>query len=423
MADKISGANVGAVADHTQEGEKMDTKERAASVSTNPTITFSDENPSMYLDSGVTFENYVYWAKRSREVEKNISTDDAGFAYLAKKLFSKSSDAPVITQTLAQEQGTPAMTDLSAKPTSEANTASTSDGWGITETEWEQAQRAGRTATWGSIFYLIATDILGPTNVPWAISQMGYGPGAVIYTVFGAMACYSGLQLWKIFVGLDSTRFPMRNYGDVAFRVFGNWARILVNVLQSFQLFLNVTLLIVTNGQGLAQMAVGANGHGFLCFIAAEVIFMVIGFLLGQIRTLQRLSYLSNIAVWLNIIVVIMTMAVVHQYPPNYEASLTSYGTPKGPVVTSGYWPASSTLDDKVNAMMNGVFAYGGATLFNELMAEMRRPYDFWKGFIIAEIFIYACYLITGMVVYSAQGQFTFNPAYQGKLHRIQGRS
>ena len=62
-------------------------------------------------------------------------------------------------------------------------------------------------------------------------------------------------------------------------------------------------------------MVIGANGRGFLCFVAAEVIFMVIGFVFGQIRTLQRLSYLANVAVWLNIIVVIMTMVVVHQYP------------------------------------------------------------------------------------------------------------
>jgi hypothetical protein len=38
-----------------------------------------------------------------------------------------------------------------------------------------------------------------------------------------------------------------------------NWARIFVNVLQSFQFFLNVSLLTVTNGQGLAQMAVIAQ--------------------------------------------------------------------------------------------------------------------------------------------------------------------
>ncbi|KGO74709.1 Amino acid transporter, transmembrane [Penicillium italicum] len=408
MADNISGSNTGAEADAYQ--EKMDTKERAVSVQ-EPAPPHADASYSIYVDSSITFENYVHWAKRSREVEKHMRTDNVGFEFWIRKFLNKQSDAPANGDAQGQVS---TVTDPNAKPNSKTSGESTTDDWGITESEWEQAQRAARTATWGSIFYLISTDILGPTNVPWAISQMGFGPGAILYTVFGVMACYSGMQLWRIFVGLDSTRFPMRNYGDVAFRIYGHWARIFVNVLQSFQFFLNVALLIVSNGQGLAQMAIGANGHGFLCFIAAEVIFMVIGFFLGQIRTLQRLSYLSNIAVWLNIIVIIMTMAVVYEYPPNYEASFASYQTPKGPVKTTGYWPASSTLTDKVNAMMNAVFAYGGATIFNELMAEMRRPYDFWKGFIIAEIFIYVCYLVSGMVVYSAQGQFTFNPAYQG---------
>ncbi len=53
--------------------------------------------------------------------------------------------------------------------------------------------------------------------------------------------------------------------GDLAFRLFGNWARMVCTILQSFQFFLNVALCIVANGQGLAQMAVGKNGNGFLC--------------------------------------------------------------------------------------------------------------------------------------------------------------
>ncbi len=99
----------------------------------------------------------------------------------------------------------------------------------------------------------------------------------------------------------------MRNYGDLAFRIYGKWARIFVNVLQSFQFFLNVSLLIESNGQGLGQMAAGASGTGYLCFIVAEVIFMLLGFILGQIRTLQRLAWLANLAIWLNVIVIVMT--------------------------------------------------------------------------------------------------------------------
>lgn len=46
--------------------------------------------------------------------------------------------------------------------------------------------------------------------------------------------------------------------------------------------------------------------------MVAEVIFMLLGFILGQIRTLQRLSWLANLAIWLNVIVIIMTWVLLH---------------------------------------------------------------------------------------------------------------
>ena len=42
----------------------------------------------------------------------------------------------------------------------------TSHGNVVSNHEWEQASRAGRTASWGAIFYLTATDILGPSSAP-----------------------------------------------------------------------------------------------------------------------------------------------------------------------------------------------------------------------------------------------------------------
>jgi hypothetical protein len=67
-------------------------------------------------------------------------------------------------------------------------------------------------------------------------------------------------------------------------------------------------------------------------------------------------------------------MGVTAAYGPNYEAAFASYQVPRGPVRTSANWPEGSKLIDRINGLMNGVFAYGGATLFTELMAEMRRP-------------------------------------------------
>ena len=46
-----------------------------------------------------------------------------------------------------------------------------------------QARRALRTASWAAVFYLITTDILGPFNAPFAFSQVGYVPGAILYVV------------------------------------------------------------------------------------------------------------------------------------------------------------------------------------------------------------------------------------------------
>jgi len=60
------------------------------------------------------------------------------------------------------------------------------------------------------------------------------------------------------------------------------------------------------------------------------------------------------------------------------------------------------------------VLAYAGAQLFVEFLAEMRRPRDFIKAMWGAQFFIYTVYLIYGCFVYHFQGQYSFNPSYQG---------
>ena len=52
--------------------------------------------------------------------------------------------------------------------------------------------------------------------------------------------------------------------------------------------------------------------------------------------------------------------------------------------------------------------------LFVEFMSEMRKPFDFWKGMLSAQLFIFFVYIFFGLFVYSYQGQYTINPAPQG---------
>jgi len=116
----------------------------------------------------------------------------------------------------------------------------------------------------------------------------------------------------------------------------------------------------------------------------------------------------------MNVLVIFITMGVAAHSAPNYVASLATFGTVQAPIEHTIWIPSTSTFDTQLGGAMQIVYAYGGAMLYCEFMAEMKRPLDFIKAQFVAEIFIYVCYLIFGLVVYSQQGQFTYNPANQG---------
>ncbi|KAG9312427.1 transmembrane amino acid transporter protein-domain-containing protein [Chiua virens] len=284
----------------------------------------------------------------------------------------------------------------------------------ITPAEYRTASSSLRTATWSAVFYLITTDILGPYTAPYAFSAVGYGPGVACFIAFGIMAAYSGLLLWHMFLKLDSERFPVRSFGDLAHRVYGSWFRVVCNVLQSLQLIVNVGLIILANGQGLSQMSMFK-----LCFSICNVVWMIAGMIVGQIRTLKRFGWIASLSIWLNIITLVITMGAVAHTPPNYIAAWNSYGVPQGPVQTMII--NRQPFQAQLNGIMQVVFSYGGAMIFIEFMAEMRRPMDFWKAMACAQVFICIVYMFFGLFVYSYQGQFTLIAANQGiSLYSLQ---
>lgn len=88
----------------------------------------------------------------------------------------------------------------------------------------------------------------------------------------------------------------MLSYGDTFFRVFGPRARHFINVTQSLQQFLTVCVLILALGTIVAQLA-----NLKLCFIVCMIIVMIVGIIAGSIRSLQRLGWLCNLSVWMNV--------------------------------------------------------------------------------------------------------------------------
>jgi hypothetical protein len=115
-------------------------------------------------------------------------------------------------------------------------------------------------------------------------------------------------------------------------------------------------------------------------------------------------------------------MGVVANSPPNYATVQASFGDTFGPGPIHRYAgtppDGAATGGDGFTGSLNGlnqaVYSYGGAMLFISFLSEMRHPWDFWKGVLCADLFIYVCYMFFGIFVYSYQGQYAYNPVMQG---------
>ena len=113
-------------------------------------------------DPNVTFEEYLHYAAITRADEARDGGNHV-MSILPGKYGRK-------RQTAAEEP----VGAISSKGAFDEKTenpqvgiaASRAPEYSVSDAEWMQASRAARTATWGAVFYLITTDILGPYTVP-----------------------------------------------------------------------------------------------------------------------------------------------------------------------------------------------------------------------------------------------------------------
>ncbi|KAJ5117020.1 hypothetical protein N7456_001368 [Penicillium angulare] len=366
-------------------------------------------------DPTVTFEEYAHWARLEREEEEEnnrVYVEERGtltFSKVVKNRFSKGvhHEAKKRQEREAAAAAQTAQTSSDSEDTDKKITQTTVTATDL-EPEWKTAARALRTASWGTVFFLITTDILGWSSCPFVYASLGFGPATALYIIFGIAAGISGWILWKVFLHLDSSRYPMLSFGDTYFRVFGPKARHFINVTQSLQQFMTVSVLVLGNAQTLAQLA-----NEKICFVVCMIISMVIGMFLGGIRSLQRLGWLTNAAVWLNVVSFIIIMVSAAHFAPDYTAVTSStLVTGTGPIKTFAgpppgeYQQQGAGFIGQFNGVDELVYSYGGAILFIAFLAEMRHPMDFWKGMIIAQAFICVVYIIFGAFVYNFWGQY-----------------
>lgn len=134
--------NVTSSLDRKHSGDLGDVRSRAVAV-----------KPQQRLlhDPNVTFEEYLFYAERTRTEEDRAAEVNPARVTL-KSIFVPSASRGVVSEGADGSWG--AVTDLNLSDPAVRAT--------ISDEEWTNASRALRTASAAACFYLITTDILGP---------------------------------------------------------------------------------------------------------------------------------------------------------------------------------------------------------------------------------------------------------------------
>lgn len=122
--------------------------------------------PAPKSSQPVVFEDYLFYANLQRQEEDT----------LGRQISPRGSDSSDDTEKRAwfsQVIG----------PTEKGDVNTQFPPMSVEEVERANASRALRLASWATVFYLITTDILGPFNAPYAISQVGWVPGVILYFI------------------------------------------------------------------------------------------------------------------------------------------------------------------------------------------------------------------------------------------------
>lgn len=270
-----------------------------------------------------------------------------------------------------------------------------------------KAELIMKTTTWYAASGLITTEIMGAAFVPWGMGVVGYVPSNIMLVVYCILAVIAGFLIWWAFVMLDSPQYPIRTFADIGGIVFGDWCKYTIISMQLLFLIFTAGIITTACAQGLEIMR-----DERVCYVGLILLLSGVLYIFGQLREVNYIAKICIFAAIINYIGMFVQMKYLFEYPPNYANAETLLAIDKGPIIVTGV--ASGNVIGKFAAMTSLAYVFCGSIVFPEIISELKRPWDFWKGAFLAQAVILIIYLIYGNVIYSRQGQFSITPAVFG---------
>ncbi|CAK8567202.1 unnamed protein product [Lathyrus sativus] len=262
--------------------------------------------------------------------------------------------------------------------------------------DWLPVTASRKAKWWYSTFHNLTAMVgAGVLSLPYAMSNMGWGPGVTILILSWVITLYTLWQMVEMHEMIPGKRLD--RYHELGQEAFGEKLGLWIVVPQQVIVEVGTCIVyMVTGGKSLKKV------HDTLCPDCRDIkisywiiIFASINFVIAQCPNFNSLSIISMSAA---------TMSLT------YSTIAWATSVKNGVVPNVDYEPRSTAIVDKVfnflSALGDVAFAYAGHNVVLEIQATMPSTHEvpskkpMWKGVIWAYLGVAFCYFPVAIIGY-----------------------
>ncbi|XP_062196600.1 lysine histidine transporter 1-like isoform X1 [Phragmites australis] len=266
---------------------------------------------------------------------------------------------------------------------------------------WLPINSSRNAKWWYSAFHNVTAMVgAGVLGLPYAMSELGWGPGIAVLILSWIITLYTLWQMVEMHEMVPGKRFD--RYHELGQHAFGEKLGLWIVVPQQ---------LVVEVGVNIVYMVTGGNSlkkfHDVICDDKCKnikltyfiMIFASVHFVLSQLPDFNSISGVSLAAAVMSL---------------SYSTIAWGTSVDKGKLAAVDYSLRATTTPGKVfgffGALGNVAFAYAGHNVVLEIQAtipstpEKPSKKPMWRGVVVAYIVVALCYFPVSLVGYWAFG-------------------
>lgn len=261
--------------------------------------------------------------------------------------------------------------------------------------DWLPITSSREAKWWFSAFHNVTAMVgAGVLSLPYALSELGWGPGVAVLLVSWVVTLYTLWQMVEMHEIVPGKRFD--RYHELGQHAFGEKLGLWIVVPQQLIVEVGVDIVyMVTGGKSLQKV------HSLVCKEPCKdikltyfiMIFASCHFVLAQLPNFNSISLVSLAAAIMSLSysTIAWTASIKRGVQPNVQYGYKAHST-------------SETIFSFFGGLGDVAFAYAGHNVVLEIQATIPSTPDkpskkpMWKGVIVAYIVVAVCYFPVALI-------------------------